>query len=375
MVSRFGIRAGLVGCAAVMAGLLGATCELAPGELPPPIDAGEQLKAEYVVAGAAKPSALAFAPDGRVFYTEKETGRLRVIADDVLLEAAVAEVPVNFAGDRGLLGVAVHPRFEDNGRVYVFYSRSDSGASSDAQAVVDNRVVYFEVVDNVASGGEVFVASMPADIGETRVGGRITFAPDGTLLVGLGDLTDDASAQSATALNGKILRYNDDGSIPGNNPGTGSPVYARGLRFPRGIAFDPTNGDIYATEQNDGTAHEVNRIRSSSNYGWPEVVGSAGRAGFTDPVFFSGERVDIAGGSFNPSTRYGPGPRFNYFFGDASRRTVVMLEFNARRIAERTSVFLGNFPSNITDVAFTPAGALYVACEDAIFRIVGTRTN
>ena len=343
---------------------------------------GSRLRAEYVVSNADYPSALAFAADGRGFYTERKTGQIRVISDGAVRSTPLATVPVNYAGDRGLLGIAVHPEFDTNHRVYVFYTRSDTGqATDDPQAVVDNRVVYFELNGDVADGGEVFVASLPADSGSTRVGGRLAFASDGTLLVAIGDLTDSASASARAVSVGKILRYNDDGSIPDDNPVADSPFYARGLRDPRGLCIESVNGTPLVIDRNDGRHDEVNRVVSGANFGWPMVEGIASTGAeleyvaenpdYVDPILDTGAAdPGLVGGSVNPSARYGPNTRLYFFYGEANTRQVITAQLSTDRATiVGTSVFASGFPTTITDVAFTPAGTLYVACNNAIFRL------
>ncbi len=370
----------------VLSTLMLAGCFAGPGETPTALLVGDGLWGEYVVSDARHPTALALAADGRVFYTEKDTGSIRVVAAGELLAEPFATVPVNSAGQRGLLGIALHPDFDDNGRVYAFYTRSDTGqATTDVRAVVDNRVVYFEADGNVAAGGEIFVASLPAGAGTTRIGGRIAFAADGTLLVTLGDLGDTTGAASPTAPVGKILRYNDDGSIPADNPTADSPVYARGLRDPRGLCVDPASGVPLMIDRNaDGHYEEINRVLPGRDFGWPAVVGiadspeeleyAATHADYADPLRQTGtNNLGLVGGSFNPSTRYGPNVQLNYFYGERHTRRVRYSAMNTARDGfTSNALFAHYFPSDITDVAFTPAGTLYVACEDAVLRVVPT---
>lgn len=380
MTFRYG--AGLI---SLIAMALGLACIRPPGQVPP-LTVAENLDAEFVVSGADFPSALAFADDGRVFYTEKNSGRIRVIADGVLLPEPFAELAVNSAGDRGLLGIARHPDFENNQRIYVFYTLSDSGASTaDPQAVVDNRVVYFEAAGNVAAGSEIFVVSLPAGAGVINVGGRIAFAADGTLFVALGDLGDGGSAQDTSTRNGKILRYTDDGRVPADNPIADSPVYAVGVRDVRALAFDPQSGRPFITERNPAGQHEINRIEAQGNLGWPQVTGKADTAdqlafkdanpAYSDPILDTGGAAPhLAGGSFNPSARYGPDTSGEYFYAEAAKLRVLRMRLTADRAGlDSTRVFATGFPTPITDVAFTPAGTLYVACENAVFRIVPVR--
>lgn len=369
----------LAGCALVM----DCGCLPFPGDAPLPVANG--LRAEYIVSGAAQPSALAFAEDGRVFYTEKNTGRIRVVVNGTLQAEPVATVPVNNAGDRGLLGIALHPDFDTNGRVYAFYTRSDTGTvTSDPQATVDNRVVYFETADNVATGGEVFVASLPAGPGTTRVSGRLAFTADGHLFVAVGDMNDLEGVSDRYVLRGKILRYNDDGSIPDDNPIPGAAFYARGLRDIRGLCIDPVDGAALVIDRHGGAHDEINRIQAGGNYGWPSVAGyadtdaefayAADEADYVDPVYESDVfSPGLAGGAVNPSSRYSDNTRLHYFCGEADRHRIVAVELDQSRTrAVGTAAFAADLPGEITDVAFTPAGTLYVACDNAIFRIVPT---
>ncbi|MCK4342102.1 MAG: PQQ-dependent sugar dehydrogenase [Phycisphaerae bacterium] len=381
-MSRMGTR---LCCAAALAGgaLLLVGCPPFSGQTAIPINVAAGLRAEYVVSNAAHPTALAFTPDGRVFYTEKNTGQIRVIADGTLLEQPFAAVPVNCAGDRGLLGLAAHPNFNLNQRIYIFYTRSDTGLTTDdPQAFVDNRIAYFVADGDVASGGEVFVVSLPAEGNSRRVGGQIGFAPDGKLFVALGDLNDENNAQDAGVLAGKILRYNDDGSIPADNPTADSPVYARGLRHPRGLGFDPGAGTAFVADRCSKRYHELNRIEAGKNYGWPAVSGLATTAeelqfaeenpDYVDPILDSGHDTSpLVGVAFNPSTKYGPDNLLYLFYGVREEGRVFSLELSGDRTAAvKSRNFANGFPTPMTDVVFTPAGTLYVLSENAILRVV-----
>jgi len=346
-----------------------------------PIITAPGLQAVYVVPAANEPAGLAFAEDGRVFYTEKETGRIRVIVDGVLQEIPVAQVPVNYAGDRGLLGIALHPAFKLNHRIYVFYTRSDTGASTNVpNAFVDNRVVYFVESNNLA-GSEVFVASLPAAGNGTRVGGQIAFLADDSLLVALGDQENQDYAQDPDSLPGKILRFRDDGTIPVDNPSATSAVYASGLRNPQGLAVDPQLGRAFVTDRTPTDIHELNEIVAGRNLGWPEVIGLADTTGelawaaqhadYADPWIETGSDTNpLIGPTFNPSTRYGPSMQLRMFYGLRDSGRIIAADLTADRLGlgERT-LFAGALPAPLTTLSFSPAGALYVASDTAILRI------
>ncbi len=348
-------------------------------ELPPPIEVAKGLRAEYLAVDIARPVALAATADGRVFVADKDTGQIRVIKEGRLLDTPFATVPVNYAGDRGLLGLATHPRFAENGRLYVFYTRSDTGTvTKDPQAVIDHRIVYFVADGDLAAGGEVFVASIPCD-GARRIGGQILFAADRKLLAALGDHEDTAAAQDPASLYGKVLRYNDNGTIPSDNPTDGSPVYVSGLREPRSLALDPISDGIFLIDRNSAGLHELNLIVGGKNYGWPEVVGLADTDAelafvaqhpeYADPLNESTRQ--LVGLSFNPSSRYGTKTRLHLFTGVADQGQIRNLTLSEQRTTVTANELLAaGFPTPLLDVAFTPAGTLYVACESAVLRMI-----
>lgn len=369
---------GLLGCAAL------AVTACVPAAAPefPQTPVSSLLVAEQIAALGTAASSVAVAADGRVFFAEKNTGQIRVIAGGLLQESAFVTVPVNFAGERGLLDIALHPDFASNNRIYALYVRSDTGLPTNvANSVVDTRVVYFTANGTVAGGGEVFVASLPASANLTQVGGRIAFDANRKLFVAIGDFGDPASAQAASPLVGKVLRYNDDGSIPSDNPDPGSPAFALGLRDPRGLSVDPQTGDPFAADRNNAGFQEVNRIRLNRNYGWPFVIGfakaanelafAAGTANYTDPLSETDTTItDLAGGEFNRGSRYGPRGQNQFFFGDGAGRRVFLAELNPDRSSSTVSPFAGPFPSAVTDITFSPSGTMFVACEGGIYRVV-----
>lgn len=358
-------------------------CLPAPDALPDPIKVADGLQAQYLAANAPHPYTLDVARDGRVFYTEKNSGQIRVIKDGAVLDQPFASVPVNYAGDRGLLGIALHPDFARNGRVYVFYTRSDTGESTDdPQAVIDHRIVYFEADDenpDIAGSGEVFVTSLTAGATTERIGGYLLFLVDGSLLVAFGDLGDAQAAQSGSRLHGKMLRYNADGTIPDDNPTEGSAVYARGIGAPRGLGRDPQTFDVFFSEQAGDGVYELNRLQAGGNYGWPTVVGQADTAEeqafvndnlatYVDPLVQTSRRV--VGAAINPSSKYGPGFLYNLVYGVSDTGDIFAVQLTQDRTdAVATAQLAFQFPTPMTSVAFTRAGTLYVTTAAAVFRV------
>ncbi|MBI3842172.1 MAG: PQQ-dependent sugar dehydrogenase [Thaumarchaeota archaeon] len=209
------------------------------------------------------PWEIAFAPDGRIFFTER-VGTLRVIDNGVLADEPVGKVDVARVGEGGLLGLSLDPDFEKNHYLYLYYTYSDF-------LNLYNRVSRFTELNNKISEEKILLDKIPAQ--SIHDGGRIKFGPDGKLYATTGDSANPSSSQDLKSLSGKILRINSDGTIPNDNPFADSPVYSYGHRNPQGLAWDPVTGVLFETEhgpsgENGMRAHdEINIIEPGKNYG------------------------------------------------------------------------------------------------------------
>ena len=229
---------------------------------------------------------LEFASDGRLFLTEK-AGRVRIVNVNgdldpvpwVTVQNVTAEIREN-----GLNGLALHPNFPDEPWVYVMYT-VDRG---DEQ--VTNRVSRFREVDGRGGEEQILLDDIPG--ATTHNGGRIEFGPDGMLYVGTGDARDRTRAQNLDNLGGSILRLTPEGDVPVDNPWPGNPIWAYGFRNPLGIAFRPSDGQLFVADHGPtvewepriGAFDEINIVEKGANYGWPRVVGAPGVAGYVDPI-------------------------------------------------------------------------------------------
>lgn len=249
-----------------------------PRKVAPP----QRYSVETVATGLQVPWGLAFAPDGRIFVTER-AGSVRVIKDGRLLPAPWATLEVAAAGEAGLMGIAVAPDFEMSRAVYV-------AATFRVGDDLVNRVVRLTEQGNRGGRPQVVIDRIPA--ARFHAGDAIAFAPDGTLFIATGDATDPGHARKMESLAGKILRYRPDGGVPSDNPFPGSPVYAVGLRNVQGIAWS-RDGQLFATDHGPSgfpnerfrrNHDELNAIRPGANYGWPDVAGMGGAPKFVDPI-------------------------------------------------------------------------------------------
>ena len=224
-----------------------------------------------VASGLTSPSAMEFAPDGRLFVTLQD-GTIRVVKDGAMLPTPFATVNEDSGGEKGLLGITFDPDFDTNRYVYVYYTKDDP-----APLVAHNVVSRFTAGGDVAVAGSEQVLFELPDVGSAiwHMGGAMHFGPDGKLYVAVGDYQNPSSAQSLSVPTGKILRINKDGSIPTDNPfygqttGVNRATWATGLRNPFTTAFQPGTGRFYINDVGNAAFEEVNQGLAGRNYEWP----------------------------------------------------------------------------------------------------------
>ena len=211
---------------------------------------------------------MAFTPDGRLFFDEKNSGKIKIMKGDRVLPTPFATVSDYYTSwEQGLLGLAVDPKFEQNHFVYLYYTAIDNKTG---QAQVFNRLVRFTENNNQGTDMVVLIDKIPASKGY-HSGGALTFGPDDKLYVGIGDATQHIFAQDGGIVTGKVLRINRDGTIPQDNPFPNSPVYTIGHRNIFGLAFDKKDGVGIITENGDFHYDEINLIQKGGNYGFPTL--------------------------------------------------------------------------------------------------------
>jgi glucose/arabinose dehydrogenase len=293
----------LCGLALVAGGCSGSPRNDQPAATQTDVQSPPKVEVQAVASGLAAPWALAFAPDGRIFVTERE-GRIRVIEKSQLRPepwAVVDVVQPDYQSEGGLLGIAVALDFEKTRHVFVVGTFALEGR-------LMNRVLRFTERDGQGVDRTVIVDNLPpvqAKPGEetalhTHLGGALGFGPDGMLYVAMGDATQPPLAQNTASLAGKILRYRPDGTIPSDNPIAGSPVYALGTRNVQGFAWHPDNSGFFLVDHGPGdltwekayggrSNDELNVVlQPGSNFGWPRLPGIEAR-NYTEPLMeFSG---------------------------------------------------------------------------------------
>ena len=240
-----------------------------------------EVKVETVADNLKIPWELVFAPDGRIFFTERD-GNLWVIENESM--ELVATFPASHTSEGGLLGLALDPEFEKNNFLYLYQTYFDF-------ELHHNKVVRYTVSNNQLTDEQILIDKIPGAVWHD--GGRIKFGPDEKIYITTGDATNANLSQKIDSLAGKILRINADGTIPSDNPFESSPVFSYGHRNPQGIDWNE-NGILVSSEHGPsgekGYAHdEINVIEPGKNYGWPVIVGDSNNLEYTNPILHSGD--------------------------------------------------------------------------------------
>ena len=330
-----------------------------------------------VLEGLKNPWAMAFLPDGGILITERP-GQLKLWRDGRL--SAVRGLPDIYAsGQGGLLDIAVHPDFGENRLIYFTYSASGPGGSGTAlyRARLDGN--------ELRDGEELY--RLPRFTG-TRVhfGSRIVFAPDGTLYMSIGDRGDRTRAQQIDDSAGSTLRFNDDGSIPDDNPLAGRvgalpEIYSYGHRNAQGMAVHPQTGRIWQHEHGPRGGDEVNILKPGANYGWPAVTfgeeyrgGSIGTGtaapGIEPPLLHWTPSIAPSGMSFYTGNLF-PEWRGNLFVGALAGKHLRRIELDGERAVSQ-EVLLKDRIGRIRDVRQGPDGFLYLltdAADGSLYRL------
>lgn len=297
---------------------------------------------EIIATNLQKPWAMDFADD-RIFFTEK-VGKIRVINSGVLLEEPLANLHVEDVTDGGLLGLALHPDFEHNHYLYVFYTYAEENK-------LWNKVIRITESENKLTDAVVILDKIPG--AEFDNGGVIKFGPDEKLYITTGDATNKTASQDLESLSGKILRLNDDGTTPSDNP-FHNLVFSYGHRNPQGMAWDKS-GNLYVTEHGPTKNDEINLVKAGQNFGWPDQECS-GNKNFVDPLVCYNPSLEPAGIVFYSSNKLDLGN--DLIMATLRGTNLYQLTIDNGIITAQKSILGG--AGRIRDVNEGPDGYLYI---------------
>lgn len=322
------------------------------------------FKVETVVSGLVVPWSIVFTPDGRMIFTERP-GRVRVFENGKLRAEPLATIPdVEPKSESGLMGLTLHPKFSENHLLYLAYAYVNDG-----KTLV--RVVRFRETGTALTDRLLIIEAIPA--AQFHAGTRLRFGPDGKLYITTGDATDREIAQQLDSLGGKILRLNDDGSVPQDNPFVGQKgarpeIWSYGHRNPQGIDWQPGTNLMLETEHGPsgfdgpGGGDEVNIVERGKNYGWPTIHHTQAREGLESPLLEYTPAVAPASGMFYRGTAFAQFKN-NFFFGCLRGEAIIRVVLDGRRVASQEKLLLNQY-GRIRDVVEGPDGAIYFSTSN-----------
>ncbi len=319
------------------------------------------IKVETWVDSLQIPWSLLFLPNQDALVAERP-GRILRIPQGTSSPTLYAEIAdVIHEGDAGLMGMALHPAFEDTPYVYVMHSYRENGQ-------LYNRIIRLTHQETRGTFDRVIFDKLPGS--GAHIGGRIAFGPDGMLYVGTGDTNRPPISQDLNSLGGKILRLTPEGKIPQDNPFDNSPVYSYGHRVVQGLAWDKATGALFNSEHGPSGAEaegkaehrdEINRVIAGKNYGWPKVVGAPHIPQYQDPIaMWKNQSVPPAGMTFY---------RGDLYVATLGSQALVRIQFRENYEVRRIERWFALTPSagiygRLRDVTVGPDGHLYVCTSN-----------
>ncbi len=366
------------------------------------IDSDRQsFRIELLVSGMDVPWGLDFLPDGRKLITER-TGFLRIIdGDGNLLPEPVSGMPEAYVvQDGGYLDVAVDPDYQDNGWIYVSYVEVLPGYEAPEEPVLDSRGRPMNPpMNTVAIRGRINEGNEWVDeevlfraaenmytTSGAHFGSRFLFDNEGHLFFSLGDRGEPEHAQDLSSPNGKIHRFNRDGSIPEDNPFVGvegalGSIWSYGHRNPQGLAWDPETGLMWESEHGPTGGDEINIIEPGNNYGWALIsnglqpgIETSSAPGMEQPIAHYTPTIAPSGISFlNVDQEMYPGWDRSLFVSGLAGQQLRRLEIDGREVVEQEVLF--NQFGRTREVVQGPDGYLYALMQNPTGGHVGTRLS
>ncbi|NER79094.1 MAG: PQQ-dependent sugar dehydrogenase [Leptolyngbya sp. SIO1D8] len=341
----------------------------------------QTLQIVTLVDSLENPWGMAWLPDGTLLVTERP-GRLRIIRDGVLDSTPVPGIPeVLSVSQGGLLDISVHPQFVENPWVYFTYAHGTAGDNR-------TRVARARFDGTALSEWTVLFETNRSKEGGQHFGSRITWLPDNTMLVSIGDGGNPPvqldgelirnQAQRLESTLGKIVRLNEDGSVPTDNPFVGTPnanpaVWSYGHRNIQGLALDPVTNQIWATEHGSRGGDELNQVLPGENYGWPvvthsreysggEISSERSRPGMVDPHLVWTPAIAPSGLMIYRGDRF-PQWQGNLFAGGLVAQEVLRIELDAAgTVVNQTGINIGQ---RVRDVRQGPDGLIYILTDES----------
>ncbi len=338
-----------------------------------------QFKLNILTEKLDHPWSLAFLPDGRMLVTERP-GRLRIVDQHGRLSPPLAGLPNIIAtGQGGLMGIALHPDFKNNKRVYFSY------VAGKHRRAINTELAYATLDGLTLKDRKTIFIAQPKTNGGRHFGGRLLFDQHGLLYLTLGDRANRESAQQLSNHAGSIVRLTDEGAIPDDNPfinnkNAQAAIFTYGNRNPQGLAQHPQTQTIWSHEHGPQGGDEINIIKAGINYGWPVithgvnyVIGTkigegTAKAGMQQPIYHWTPSIAPSGMAFYNGEKF-PQWQGDLFVGALKDRMLVRLKINKQSIIKEERMLI-NALGRIRDVKIGPDQLLYLLTDSSQGAIV-----
>ena len=319
------------------------------------------LDTQTVITGLDIPWEIQWGPDNWIWMTERYGRVSRVDPQTGTHDVLLVISEVYQASESGLLGMVLHPSFNDTAQLFLVYTYLSGG-------YIWERLVRYEYSGGSLINPTILIDSIPGNT--IHDGSRLMILPDRTILMTTGDANNQPAAQDPFSLNGKVLRLNLDGSIPSDNPFPGNPVWSWGHRNAQGIVLAP-NGKIYSSEHGPTSDDEINILTPARNYGWPNVMGPCDNP--TEIIFCLDSNV------YEPITYWSPTiapadllwynhtaiPEFNntLLLTVLKDKRLIRLTYDdstGTNLVDETHFFINTW-GRLRDICVSPEGVIYLA--------------
>jgi glucose/arabinose dehydrogenase len=330
-------------------------------------------KITEIAGGLDHPWSMAFLPDGSRLVTER-VGRLRLIKGGSLVSKPIAGVPAVHTGSQaGLFDIVLHPNFAQNKIVYLTYAAGTAAANG-------TQVARARFDGGTLQDLQVIFKAMPLKDTDNHYGGRMAFLPDGTFALTIGEGFEyREQAQNLNSDLGKIVRLNEDGSVPQDNPFIGQAsvrpeIYTWGHRNAQGLLFDAQSGRLYETEHGPRGGDELNIILAHKNYGWPVITYGMDysgayvspytqRPGLEQPVIYWTPSIAPSGLAMYRGDKF-PAWKGDLFVGALAFKHLRRVHLDERGNVVDQEELLNDLHRRIRDVRAAPDGYLYVSTDE-----------
>ncbi len=322
----------------------------------------KEIDTVILTKNLSTPWEILWGPDNYIWMTER-TGVVSRVNPENGNKQQLLKIPVEAVGESGLLGMALHPDFQANPYVYLVYTYKTAGSMKE-------KLSRFRYDNSQLTGEEVLIENIAANT--YHDGSRLLFGPDGKLYMTTGEAGNQPLAQDTSSLNGKILRINEDGSIPNDNPYKNSYIWTIGSRNPQGLDFGPT-GILYESEHGPESDDEINIIEKGHNYGWPTVAGYCNEVDekafcethdVTEPIQAYTPTLAIAGIAYYGSDLI-PQWKNSLIVTSlkAGKLMILHLSEDAKSIDSSTTVYDGTL-GRLRDVCVSPDGRIFFSTSN-----------